>query len=177
VHGKRVIEVVDYDPHWALAFDDESRALTAVFGEEVVSIHHIGSTAVPGLKAKPVIDILFEVRDVEVLDAYDAAMVNLRYTPRGEFGIPGRRFYLKGLHDRTHHVHAFTHGSADVVRHLAFRDYLIAHPGVAAEYAALKTRVAAACNNNSDRYCDGKHDFVRCHETLALAWVQPGAMD
>ena len=167
----RIIEVVDYDPLWPAKFEDEARALSEVLSREVVHIHHIGSTAVPGLRAKPVIDILLEVRDVNALDAYDPAMRELGYTPKGEFGIPGRRYYRKGLHERTHHVHAFNAGSSDVQRHIAFRDYLIAHPLIAKEYADLKTRCADQCDNDSDRYCDCKNDFVSAHEKKAVKWM------
>lgn len=141
-----------------------------VLKEQIVKIHHIGSTSVPGLKAKPIIDILLAVKDVGALDAFDAEMKALGYTPRGEYGIPGRRFYLKGLHNRTHHIHAFNAGSAGAQRHLAFRDYLIAHPDIAKKYEILKVRCAEECHNNIDRYCEGKHDFVQAHEKKALEW-------
>ncbi len=169
---KRIIEVVEYDPQWPEEFLKESQAISAVLKDQIVHIHHIGSTAVPGLKAKPVIDIMLEVKDVETLDEYSAAMEGIGYTPKGEFGIPGRRFYLKGPYDRTHHIHAFNAGSPEVRRHIAFRDYLIAHPLVAKEYADLKVRCADECDNDIDKYCDLKHDFVVDHEQRALEWMR-----
>lgn len=169
---KRRIEIVDYDRRWPDLFQEEARLLSEVLSTELVRIHHIGSTAVAGLKAKSVIDILLEVKDVNALDAYDSAMKKIGYIPKGEFGIPGRRFYLKGPDRRTCHVHAFTAGSHDVRRHIAFRDYLMAHPLVAGEYGALKARCASECNDDIDRYCDGKRDFVAFHETRALEWTQ-----
>ena len=78
------------------------------------------------------------------------------------------RFYLKGLYDRTHHVHAFNRGTTDVFRHLAFKDYLIAHPDIAGEYGATKAKLADMCNNDNDTYCDGKTGFVQEHEKKAL---------
>lgn len=174
---KRVIEVVDYDPQWAETYRAESSAIQSTLKGLEIRVHHIGSTSVPGLMAKPIIDILIEATDVTELDAYDDAMKAIGYLARGEFGIPGRRFYLRGLYNRTHHIHAFNFGTPDVIRHLAFRDYLIAHKDVAAEYAALKSSLAAACNNDNDVYCDGKADFVQYHEKKALAWqaCQQGA--
>ena len=169
---KRIITVVPYDNRWAEEFRKEARAISEVLSKEIVQIHHIGSTAVPGLRAKPVIDVLLEVKDVLALDAYNAEMTALGYVPKGEFGIPGRRFYLKGLYDRTHHIHAFNSGSSDAKRHIAFRDYLIAHPAAAREYGDLKARCADQCDNDNDRYCDGKHEFVQKLEKKAVAWMK-----
>ncbi|MFM7585281.1 MAG: GrpB family protein [Caldilinea sp.] len=87
---------------------------------------------------------------------------------------------MKGLYDRTHHVHAFDAGSPHVRRHTAFRDYLIVHPSVAKDYEALKLKCAAECDNNNDKYCDGKDEFVREHERRAMEWYkcqQPCAAD
>ena len=166
-----MIEVVEFDAGWAVAFRREAEALRGVLGEVVGAVHHIGSTSVPGLAAKPVIDILLEVRRVEELDAFAGAMEGLGYVVKGEFGIPGRRFYLKGEVERSHHVHAFEAGCADVVRHLAFRDYLMAHPEVAEEYAALKRKAAARFRFDNDGYCEAKEAFVVEYERLAVAWA------
>lgn len=167
---QRIIAVVDYDIAWPERFEKEARAISGVLAQEIVRMHHIGSTAVPGLKAKPVIDILLEAKNVDDLDAYDSDMQVLEYIPKGEFGIVDRRLYIKGLYERTFHIHAFNAGSQDVLRHLAFRDYLIAFPIVASEYGDLKLGCAAECENDSERYCDCKHDFVREHEGKALQW-------
>ncbi len=164
--------MVDYDHDWPAMFDTESQLLRDTLGEQVIDIHHIGSTAVPGLAAKPIIDILLEVRDVIALDDFDEAMIGIGYIPRGELGIAGRRFYIKGGLDRSHHVHAFNAGSEGVIRHIAFRDYLIAHPEIAAEYAVLKKRCARDCENDSEKYCDMKDDFVKRHEVLAVEWLR-----
>ncbi len=169
---KRQIVVVPYDPQWPVMFKNEVAAISRVLGDHIIHSHHIGSTAVPGLKAKPTIDILLEVKDVTLLDEYDAGMNSLGYILKGEHGIPGRRFYLKGLYNRTHHVHAFNVGSTHVRRHTAFRDYLIAHPSIAREYEELKLRCAAECDNDSNKYCDGKDEFVREHERRAIEWCK-----
>ncbi len=166
----RTIEVVTPRPEWPAMYRQEAARLHAAIADLLPTLHHIGSTSVPGLAAKPVIDILIEVDDVASLDAYDDAFEALGYRVRGEYGIPGRRLFQKGAVNPTHNVHAFARGHADAVRHLAFRDYLIAHPEVAREYGALKKRVAAACNNDIQRYCDGKDAFVKEHERRAVAW-------
>lgn len=175
--AQRIIEVVPADPAWLSAYQVEAQRLADVLGEVLIRAHHIGSTAVPRLAAKPVIDILLEVTDIDALDREDSAMQQLGYTPCGELGIAGRRFYLRGLVQRTHHVHAFVGDSPGVLRHLAFRDYLIAHADVAQQYAQLKQRCAAECNNDNEKYCDGKHAFVVEHERKAVAWYADKGRD
>ena len=167
---KQIIEVVEYNPLWPEEYQKESSEIARALNGQIVAIHHIGSTSVPGLKAKPVIDILLEVKNVDLLDKYDSKMKEPGYIAMGEFGIPGRRFYMKGLYQRTHHIHAFNAGSPGVHRHIAFRDYLIAHTGIAREYATLKIRCANECGNDIDIYCDGKHEFVQTYEKKALEW-------
>src|SRR5947209_8072592 len=121
------VQVVAYRDEWVELFRREAEQLGRVFGDELIAIHHIGSTAVPGLQAKPVIDMLPVVRQIERVDAFDPAMRALGYEPMGEYGIPGRRYFRKGGDDRTHQAHAFQQGDPNVERHLAYRDYLRAH--------------------------------------------------
>jgi GrpB-like predicted nucleotidyltransferase (UPF0157 family) len=137
----------------------------------VVRVHHIGSTAVPGLAAKPIVDLLLEVRDVTVLDAYDDTMRSLGYIVAGENGIPGRRFYVMGTEEyRKYHIHCFDANSPQVARHLAFRDYMRAHPQSAASYAALKQDLAHQFATDAESYVAGKDAFVKEYERRALAW-------
>jgi GrpB-like predicted nucleotidyltransferase (UPF0157 family) len=95
-------------------------------------------------------------------------MQALGYEARGEFGLPGRRYFPKGGLDRTHQVHAYATGDASLARHLAFRDYLRAHPAIAREYGELKQTVARACEGDLERYCDGKDAYVKKIEAQAL---------
>jgi GrpB-like predicted nucleotidyltransferase (UPF0157 family) len=168
VSDLRAVQVVEYDPVWPTMFWSERELLRRALGCAAVEIHHIGSTAVPGLAAKPIIDILIEVTDLAALDERNRAMEAIGYETKGEFGIPGRRYFRKGGENRSHHVHAFASGDLNVGRHLAFRDYLRSHPEVAAEYARLKMRVAQECGNDIARYCDGKDAYVKQIESLAL---------
>ena len=124
----------------------------------------------PNLAAKPIIDILLEVRDANRLDEYGAEMREIGYTPKGEFGILGRRFYLKGEIDRTHHVHAFNENSLEIKRHLAFRDYLIANPMIANKYGQIKQESVKKCNNDIAKYIKLKSDFIKLHEQKAMKW-------
>ena len=91
----RKVEVVPYDPSWPVLFQSEAGQLAAILGEEVVAIHHVGSTAIAGMSAKPTVDILVEVHHIAKIDGLSNAMRNLGYKPKGEFGIPGRRFFSK----------------------------------------------------------------------------------
>jgi GrpB-like predicted nucleotidyltransferase (UPF0157 family) len=169
---RRVI-VVPYDAAWPAAFEAEARAVAAAMGENLVAIHHIGSTSVAALHAKPVIDMLPVVADIAAVDRRAAAMQALGYEAMGEFGIAGRRYFRRdnAAGQRTHQVHAFQVGSPHIERHLAFRDYLRAHPAVAARYGALKSELAAAHPHDIEAYMDGKDAFIKETEAAALIWM------
>ena len=165
------VVVVPYNPQWPALYEQEAQAIGQILGENLTAIHHIGSTSVPGLAAKPIIDIMPVVRDLAQVDACSAQFEALGYEVMGEFGIPGRRYFRKGGDERTHQVHVFAQGDAvNITRHLAFRDFLRAHPDVCAEYAALKRELAARYPYDIDAYCEGKEAFVRRFEAAALAW-------
>jgi GrpB-like predicted nucleotidyltransferase (UPF0157 family) len=168
----RRVEVVPHNPRWPDAFEAEAEDVAAALGENVVAVHHIGSTAVPNIYAKPVIDLLVEVRDVAAVDGRGLAMGSLGYEVMGEFGIPGRRYFRKDNQEgiRTHQVHAFETGSAQVERHLAFRDYIIAHPGEARRYSELKRVLAEEHPQSMDGYMDGKDGFIKETDQKAARW-------
>jgi GrpB-like predicted nucleotidyltransferase (UPF0157 family) len=156
----RKVEVVPHDPNWSKLFRVEADQVAVVLGREVVAIHHIGSTAIPGISAKPIIDILVEVYDIEKIDEFDE-----------EIGIPGRRFFIKGDDStRTHHVHVFQTGDPEVERHLNFRDYMIAHPEVAQAYSRLKEELARKFPEDIKGYIEGKDGFIKEMDRRAAAW-------
>lgn len=167
----RRVELAPPDPEWPAEFRREARLLALVLGAELVAIHHVGSTAVPGIYAKPIVDIMPVVRDIGRVDAVNGLMRTLGYEPLGEYGIAGRRFFPKGAHTRrSHHVHIYQAGNPEIARHLAFRDYLIAHPQDAQGYSELKRSLAAANPTDSDAYIDGKDPLIKSLEANALAW-------
>ena len=168
----RKVEVVPHDPRWRDAFEAEARHVAAALGDNVVAVHHVGSTAIPDIYAKPVIDLLVEVRDIDAVDGRGSAMGSLGYEVMGEYGIPGRRYFRKDNREgiRTHHVHAFEAGSAEALRHLAFRDYLLAHPGEAQEYGELKRGLAEEHPQDMDAYMDGKDGFIKEVDRRAARW-------
>jgi GrpB-like predicted nucleotidyltransferase (UPF0157 family) len=166
------VEVIPHDPRWRDAFEAEAKQVAAALGENVVAVHHIGSTAIPGIYAKPVVDLLVEVREITEVDGRDSAMESLGYEVLGEYGIPGRRYFRKDNREgiRTHHVHAFGAGSAEAARHLAFRDYMIAHPADAQTYSELKRRLAEEHPQSFDGYMDGKDGFIKEIDRKAARW-------
>lgn len=158
---------------WARAFAAESAARASVLDGQSFELHHIGSTAIRGIWAKPIIDMLLVIPSLAELDASAGRLVLAGYEAKGEFGIPGRRYFRKSSADRirTHHLHAFAAGSPHVTRHLAFRDYMNEHPAAARAYSALKRELAAAHSEEMDACIAGKNGFVRSHEAQALAWA------
>ena len=168
----RKVEVVPHDPGWRDAFEAEAKQVAAALGENVVAVHHIGSTAIPNIYAKPIVDLLVEVGDIAGVDGRSSAMESLGYEVMGEYGIPGRRYFRKDNREgiRTHNIHAFEAGSAEVERHVAFRDYMIAHPSDAQRYSELKRRLAREHPQSPDGYMDGKDGFIKEMDRRAAQW-------
>ncbi|MGF1517875.1 MAG: GrpB family protein [Nodosilinea sp.] len=164
------VQVHSPNPQWPQDFEAEAAQIALALGDNVAHIHHIGSTSIPNIYAKPVIDMLVEVTDIDQVDACDGAMVALGYTAMGEYGLPGRRYFRKDNDEgvRTHHVHTFQLGSSEVVRHLAFRDFMRANPDCAQQYSDLKRALAAQHPNDIDGYMDGKDEFVKAMEQRAI---------
>ena len=138
------ITVLEYDRAWPLKYEKEKEKITAILKENCAGIWHIGSTAVPGLAAKPILDILCAVQSLEAVDALSEDFARIGYEYLGEFGIPGRRYLRKGGDERTHQMHIFQCDNRDnIERHLAFRSYLRKHADAREAYAGLKKNLAA----------------------------------
>lgn len=157
------VVVVAYDSAWPVRFRKEARRVAIALRGVGSAIEHIGSTSVPGLAAKPVIDLLVGVPSLETLGDREPRLVvaGYEYVPAYETKVPDRRFFrrcLRGL--RTHHLHVVALGGTGWVRYLAFRDRLRADPEVAASYAELKRELAARFADDRDAYTDGKTRFV-----------------
>jgi GrpB-like predicted nucleotidyltransferase (UPF0157 family) len=168
------IYVVAPNSEWRHQFEVEADQLSRQLANVVVATHHIGSTAIPGIFAKPIIDILLVVDDIHRLDSPCTEMENLGYEGLGEFGIVGRRYFRKNSSSgtRTHHIHAFQVGNFEIDRHLAFRDYMIVHSEAAQAYSELKQRLAKQYPDKPEAYMDGKDPFIKEHEVKALAWKE-----
>jgi len=179
----RIIEVVQYDPDWIAAFEKEAAILNAIFGQRVVELQHIGSTAVPGLDAKPIIDILVVLDHTDDINSFDRAMEEAGYRVRGECldasvpGTPGRFYYSKETNGvRSHHVHVCAEGHREILDKLAFRDYLRAHSSEAAAYGELKRRIAAEYRFDNIGYMRAKDGFVKSTLVEARRWYDTQRM-
>ncbi len=166
--------MVLHSPAWVPEFRIESTAISIALGAMVAAVHHIGSTSIPRIYAKPIVDILVEVDAIESVDTKNSEMVKIGYEPMGEYGIAKRRYFRKinSQGTRTHHVHVFNVNSEHVYRHLAFRDYLIAHPLKAQEYSVLKQALANKHKNDWDLYVAGKDPFIKITEQIAIEWYR-----
>ena len=153
--------LAEYDPDWPGEFISESRRVQEVLGEKVVDVHHVGSTAVNNLIAKPIIDLLVEVADLEPIDAMTDSFIGAGYEVRGESGIPGRRFLTRNEEgQRTHDIHIFQTGHDEIAKMLLFRDRLRENPDIATSYANLKRELAAKFHDDVSRYTQEKTDFI-----------------
>lgn len=165
------IVVTEYNPLWADMFETEAMKIKKILSKNCIAIHHIGSTSVVGLAAKPIIDILPVVYNLKDVDEAAAEFEKIGYEYMGEFGISGRRYLRKGGDERTHHVHIFAENSLyDIERHLAVRDYLRTHPAACERYGRLKKELANRYPYDIEGYCDGKEEFVQRLEKEALEW-------
>ena len=166
------VVVAAYDPSWPEVFAGEAQAIRQALGNTLVAIEHVGSTAIPGLAAKPVIDTLAAVTSLAAGTTAVPALEALGYDCRGENGIPGRLFFRKGLVEfkRTHHLHLVESGHEQWTSMLAFRDYLRSHPGDAQRYEALKRALSVKYRDNRRAYTNGKAGFVQA--ILEKAWQQ-----
>lgn len=157
------IVIQEYDPRWPERFQEEAERLRAVLGESVVRTEHFGSTSVPGLAAKPVIDLLIGVRSLEEAKQAIPLLEAMGYAYWSEDTTPGRMFFVKGLPPngpRSHHIHMVEPQHLFWER-LLFRDYLRAHPDEARRYAALKQELAERFPTDREAYTDAKTDYIR----------------
>ena len=159
--GTQPVEVVDYDPDWPRRYEEERDRITAAIGDTLQVIEHVGGTAVPGLPAKPVIDLMLGVDDIERAGPAVAGLINLgyEYIPEFESQLPDRRYFRRGTPE-SHHVHMVPVSSDYFEEHLLFRDWLRGHPQAAEEYGKLKRGLAGRFANDRDAYRAGKVPFI-----------------
>jgi GrpB-like predicted nucleotidyltransferase (UPF0157 family) len=167
------IELVAHDPNWAQEFALERNRIVEVLGSFEAGgvlewIEHVGSTAIPGIHAKPVLDIAAVVHPFPLSEQGRDALGKLGYEYRGEAGIPGREFFR--TNPRTRHLHLFTFDSEAFFQHVFFRDYLRAHPDKAFEYEVLKLELATRFRTDREAYTNGKDNLVAQLNREARAW-------
>jgi len=164
--------VKPHDPAWADAFNSASALVMNALGNNAIDAHHIGSTAIPNILAKPIIDVMIAVKDIGTVETCNQAMAKLGYEAKGEFGIPTRRYFRKDDRHgrRTHQTHVFPYNSDQIERLLAFRDFLIAHPKWATRYSDLKRDLAEKYPHSISDYVAGKDPFIKHVDTMAATW-------
>ena len=167
------VRIVDYDPAWPGLAEQELRRIKGALDGVAVRLEHVGSTAVPGLAAKPILDLQLSVDAIEPRERYVVALEGLGYlfVPAPE--SPDYHLFAKPPErPRTHHLHVGEAGSEHEFRHVAVRDFLRSHPDEAARYAALKREVVARHPQDRLAYIDGKHGYVTALERRAVTWAR-----
>lgn len=160
--------LISHDSSWTDHFADEAARLRHIFLERLVSIHHVGSTCIPTIVAKPEIDILVVLDEIESIDQYSPAMLRLGYEVRGEPDDSGHFYFSKNTEGiRTHKVHVCPAGHQAIWEMLIFKAYLLKNPARAERYESLKVALQEANQEGMREYLDGKAPFIR--ETLELA--------
>jgi GrpB-like predicted nucleotidyltransferase (UPF0157 family)/ribosomal protein S18 acetylase RimI-like enzyme len=159
----RKIEVVPYNIQWKSNFNKEAALIKDMMKELIVDIHHIGSTAIAGIKAKPIIDMIPEVIDISMVDKFNEQMKNIGYTPYGEYGLVGRRFFVKfdQANVRLVNAHFYQTNNPEIEQHLLFLKHMNSNQVDALKYSELKEELTKKFPNDIDAYCNGKDLFVK----------------
>ena len=166
------VRLVPHDPRWAETAAIEAARIRHAAGLSMIAVEHIGSTSVPGLVAKPTLDLLGIASSLADLDAMRPAIEAIGYGWHGEYKLPRRRYCTledAAMRARLVNLHCYAQGDPEITRHLAFRDLLRADPAVAAEYAAEKRRCAALHPEDSHAYTDCKSAWIGRVKAEALA--------
>ncbi len=157
-----IVELEDYSSNWTVEYEKEKELLEGVLGNKILEIHHIGSTSIPGLKAKPVIDILIVLRSLDEIGEIEELLKPYDYENRGPQGVEDRFFFAKGPEDaRSHYIHFTYPKSNTYYNQVYFKKYLLEHPDYIKKYCDLKTDLASRYVNERPLYTKGKNDFIK----------------
>lgn len=157
----RHVVVVDYDPAWPAAFEELRERMWPEICDVADSIEHVGSTAVPGLAAKPIVDLTIVVPTADAMGTVITRLASLGYQHQGDLGVPGREAFANSPGGPAHHLYAAIRGNLGLRNHLAIRDHLRAHPECARAYGELKKELAARFPDDIDAYIEGKSNFLQ----------------
>ncbi len=166
------IVIEPYNPEWPRLYEQAKAEICGAVGQYLTAIEHIGSTSVPGLPSKPIIDVLAGVTSLDVVAVCIAplAAIGYVYKPEYEQLIPERRYFLKSQGEiQTHHLHIFEGQDFPARHELIFRDYMRRHPEAQQQYAELKQALAARFGSNRDAYTEAKGEFIRSVVAQALS--------
>lgn len=175
----RLVELTKYNPEWANIFTVAANEIKSILKENYIQIHHIGSTAIPNIYAKPIVDVLPVVKDISSVDSLNHEFEKLGYVCMGEYGIPGRRFYWKSKTKRTLNIHLFEEGSSELKRNLLFKYFMLEHNDYAQAYSLIKKSLAEVFPEDIENYVNGKSSFVQMinYKTGSAKSVQLNAKD
>lgn len=161
----REIKVVPYHYIWPELYKREKTILESIFGKLILDIHHFGSTSIKGMSAKPIIDIMVIVENIDLIDNYNELMIEKGYIPRGENGINERRYFIKLNPDNsgnhTCHIHIYQKGNQHITDELMFRDYLEVDAESFKEYEKIKIKAARHYRHSPRAYVDAKCNCIK----------------
>jgi GrpB-like predicted nucleotidyltransferase (UPF0157 family) len=154
--------VIPYDPQWAFEFQKLRAFLLSVCGSSIVEIHHVGSTSVEGLAAKPILDIDIEIQSRDDFNTVKDKLSSVGYRHEGDLGIPGREaFKVDTSPFMAHHLYVCASDASELKRHLNFRDHLRSHPEDSEAYGQIKLKAAKAHPEDIDAYMEEKNDIIQ----------------
>ena len=158
-----LVRCLPYDPEWKVQFGLIRDMLAGALGEFALSVEHVGSTSVEGLAAKPILDIDIVIGSRADLPEVVRRLAALSFVHKGDLGIPGRESFRRTFEDgfMAYHVYVCAQDSAELARHLAFREWLRSHPDDRDAYGRLKMELAARFPNDIEGYMAGKHDWIQ----------------
>ena len=175
----KLVELTKYNPEWANIFTVAANEIKSILKDNCIQIHHMGSTAIPNIYAKPIVDVLPVVKDISSVDSLNHEFEKLGYVCMGEYGIPGRRFYWKSKTKRTLNIHLFEQGAPEIKRHLLFKDFMLEHDDYAQAYSLIKRSLSEVFPQDIEKYVNGKGSFVQMidYKTGLAKSVQLNAKD
>lgn len=162
------VQLEKYNSIWKKSYMEEEKLLKEILNDYIIEIHHVGSTSIEGLMAKPVVDILIVIESLDLIPEIENILMNYNYDNRGPQGVPDRMFFAKGSEDaRTHYIHFTTPKSNTYYDLIYFKRYLLDNPDYILKYCKLKQELALKYSNERSKYTQGKSDFIK--EVISLA--------
>lgn len=159
---KGIVKLAPHNQNWKNVFEEEKQMLLSNFPGIISEVIHTGSTSIPGIPAKPIVDISAVVPSLAIGETLKSSLENLGYTYLGDAGVPGRVFFSKHRGEEvTHHLNLVEQNSENWNNHLLFKNYCLKYPEVAQEYARLKESLAEKYPNDRDAYWEGKNNFIQ----------------